>query len=255
MKDRRLRSIIFAGILVSIGIVLTNVLSITYPPNSAVIRFGIGYLPLIIISIMLGPKIGAYSAVAQDVLGYFVYWLIYGYPSGPFFPGFTLNAVVYGVVPGLIYNLKLNKDNIFMIINIVFMVILIGIGIWSLVDIDYIRSIFDAAAERYDDSYSMVFVYGMIVVGILGALSILAFIFFKRKESDEVHRIIFIVILLQIIVSIILTPLWVSYLYKIAILPQEPIRIFKAPAEVFLYSVLLIQLIRILNTYKIKDTV
>ena len=50
MKNKNLQKIIFTGLMVAIGIVLSTVVSISYPPNSTIIRFGIGYLPLIIVS-------------------------------------------------------------------------------------------------------------------------------------------------------------------------------------------------------------
>ena len=117
MRNINLRNIIFAGLLVAIGIVLTSVLSISYPPNSTIIRFGIGYLPLIIISIVLGPKMGLYSALINDVVGYLVYFWIHGYTSGPFYLGFTINSILYGVLPGIIYSLKIKDFKLFRFIN------------------------------------------------------------------------------------------------------------------------------------------
>ncbi len=243
MKSRKLQKIIFAGLLVAIGIVLSSVVSISYPPNSTIIRFGIGYLPLIIISIVIGPKIGLYSAIIQDVLAYFVYIWVYGVPSGPFFPGFTLNSVLYGVLPGLIANVKLKKTNLFVYLNFALLFILFGLGIWGLFNINGIIEVIETRLSA-DMTFSPTMVYLILILGELGILATAVFMFFKRKEEDIAQRIIFSVIVLQILVALVLTPLWVSILYKIPFWPQLPLRIIKTPIEIFIYTILLVRLIK-----------
>ncbi|MFA7076065.1 MAG: folate family ECF transporter S component [Candidatus Izemoplasmatales bacterium] len=251
MKDKSLQRLIFSALMVAIGIVLSNFVSISYPPNSTIIRFGIGYLPLIIVSIILGPKIGFVSAIIQDVLGYFVYMMIYGFASGPFFPGFTLNSILYGVLPGLIYNLKINKKNLFLYLNFAFLTVILALGIWGLIEIDFIIDLIKNKLS-VDMSFKPWIIYFMIGLGIIGILSGYVFLFFKRNEDDKSQRLIFIIIILQILVTLILTPLWVTILYSSAtFLPQLPLRIIKTPLEVFVYSVLLLRLIKVFKNYQI----
>ena len=230
---------------------MSSLLSISYPPNSTIIRFGIGYLPLIIISIVLGPKIGFSAAIIQDVLGYFIYIWIFGAPSGPFYLGFTLNSILYGVIPGLIYNMKLKDRKIFNYINYGFIMLLIGLGVWGLFHITDIISGIDARLSD-DMTFSPIFIYLLLIIGILGIIGILIFVIKKRNEDDYSHRIIFSVIILQIITALILTPIWVSNLYGIPYWPQLPIRIIKTPFEIFIYSALLIRIVRVLKSYIIS---
>lgn len=252
MRNQRLRNIIFAGLLVGIGIVLSSVLSISYPPNSTIIRFGIGYLPLILISIILGPKMGLYSAIIQDVLGYFVYIWVFGAPSGPFYIGFTFNSILYGVLPGLIYNLNLKDKKLFKYINYGLLGLMIAFGVWGLFNIsNIITTIEDHLSAGMD--FSPVFIYSMLIIGVLGMLGTLLFIILHRKEDDTIHRILFSLIVLQIIVGLVLTPTWVSNLYGIPYWPQLPLRIIKTPIEIFIYSVLLIRIVKILRLYIFKE--
>ena len=250
MKKYNLRSIIFAGLLVAIGIILSSLLSISYPPNSTIIRFGIGYVPLILISIILGPKIGFSAAIIQDILGYFVYMWVFGVPSGPFYLGFTLNSVLYGVLPGLIYNLKIKDIKIFNYINFAFIIILLGLGLWGIINIQDIIASIEARLEE-GASFSPVIIYIMIYVGEIGLLGMLALLIKNRNEDDFSHRIIFSIILLQTLIALILTPFWVSRLYGIPFFPQLPLRIIKTPIEIFIYSILLIRLVKIMKNYKI----
>lgn len=250
MKNKNLQKLIFAGLMVAIGIVLSSVVSISYPPNSTIIRFGIGYLPLIIVSIVLGPKIGFSSAIIQDVLGYFVYIWVFGVPSGPFFPGFTFNSILYGVVPGVLYNLKTNKNNLFTILNFALLLVLLSLGIWGLFNINEIINIIE---NRLNEgmSFEPWVVYLMIILGEIGIVFTLLFLYKKRHEDDKAQRIIFSVIILQLLVTLVLTPLWVTILYAIPFGPQLPLRIIKTPIEIFIYSVLLIRLIKIFKNYTI----
>lgn len=102
MKNK-LHRLIFIGLLIAIGILLSQLLSFSYPPRTTIIKFGIGYVPLIIISILYGPKYGFVSAVLQDILGFFLFGNV------NFYFGFTLNAVLYGIVPSLIFMIKKEK--------------------------------------------------------------------------------------------------------------------------------------------------
>lgn len=252
MKDKSLQKLIFAALMVAIGIVLSNFVSISYPPNSTIIRFGIGYLPLIIVSVILGPKIGFAAAIIQDILGYFVYMMIYGFASGPFFPGFTFNSILYGVLPGIIANLNIKRKNLFLFMNVGLLTFLLFLGVWALVEIDFIIDIIKNKLS-VDMSFNPWIIYSMLGIGIIGILSGYVFIYIRRNEDDFSQRLIFSIIILQILVSLILTPIWVTILYSSAtFLPQLPLRIIKTPLEVFVYSVLLIRLIKVFKNYQFQ---
>ncbi|MCK5732160.1 MAG: hypothetical protein KAH13_04015, partial [Tenericutes bacterium] len=165
--------------------------------------------------------------------------------------GFTLNSILYGVVPGLIYNMKLKDRSIFNYINLIFLSLLIALGIWGLFNVNDI--IIAIEAKLSDDmNFSPLFIYLLIIVGELGIVGTLIFVIKKRNEDDQSHRIIFSVIILQIVTALILTPIWVSNLYAIPYWPQLPIRIIKTPFEIFIYSVLLIRIIKIFKSYIIS---
>lgn len=201
----------------------------------------------------MGPKIGISAAIIQDILGYFAYIWIFGAPSGPFYLGFTLNSILYGVLPGLIYNLKLKDIKIFNYVNFAFLLFFMGLGVWGFFNITEIIDIIESRLSE-DMSFSPLIVYLMLGIGELGVIGTLLFVFKKRNEDDQAHRIIFSVILLQFIVTLVLTPLWVSNLYAIPFWPQMPLRIIKTPIEIFIYSVLLIRIVKVMENYAIKNT-
>lgn len=95
MKENKTRMIIYLGILIAIGIVLTRFLSIPTP----FVRIGIGFLPTVIAGILFGPFYAALMAVIKDILGTLFF------SSTGFFPGFTLSAMISGLVyGGFLYN-------------------------------------------------------------------------------------------------------------------------------------------------------
>ncbi|MDF2678515.1 MAG: hypothetical protein K0Q97_2867, partial [Bacillota bacterium] len=97
------QSLVLMGTLIAIEIVLSRFLSL----SAWNMRIGFGFVPLAIAAMLLGPvKAGIVGAVA-DIIGAILF------PTGAFFPGFTLTAFLKGVVYGLFLYKKQNNLRIF----------------------------------------------------------------------------------------------------------------------------------------------
>jgi Protein of unknown function (DUF1393). len=84
--------------LIALEIILTRFLSI----NLQLIRIGFGFLPVAVAAIMFGPLWAGVGYAVGDILGMLIF------PTGPYFPGFTLTAFITGVIFGFFfYNKKL----------------------------------------------------------------------------------------------------------------------------------------------------
>lgn len=234
----KLRNLIFTGLLVSIGILLSQLFSFYYPPSTSIIKFGIGYVPLIIISILFGPQVGIFAGVTQDIIGYF----LLGSQRGVFYFGFTFNAILYGMVPGLIMKLKnIVKPSLFFIINTGLMSAFSIIAVIYLFDIDSLTSnlTFTPAAR-----------YILTILAILSCLTLILLSvlqYHKHKSESDIHFIFFVVLILYIITSLILTPLWLLDLYSIPFWVQIPLRVIKMPIEVLIYTLILDRLLKVLS--------
>ena len=79
------------GVLIAIEIVLSRFLSI----NAWNLRIGFSFVPIAIAGMLLGPLSAGIVAAVADVLGAILF------PTGPFFPGFTLTAFLTGVIWGI----------------------------------------------------------------------------------------------------------------------------------------------------------
>ena len=96
MKDKfDVKKLIQISLLIAIEVILTRFCSIQTP----IVRIGFGFLPIAIIAMMYGPLSAGIAYAIGDLLGMALF------PSGSFFPGFTLTAFLTGVTYGLfLYN-------------------------------------------------------------------------------------------------------------------------------------------------------
>lgn len=88
-KSKTTRLVVMA-FLVALEIILTRFCSI----NTPILRIGFGFLPVSMMGILYGPIWAAMGYAVGDILGMLIF------PSGVFFPGFTVTAVLTGLVFG-----------------------------------------------------------------------------------------------------------------------------------------------------------
>lgn len=80
------------GALTALEVVLTRLLAI----NTAVMKIGIGFLAVAVCAGLYGPGWGAVCGACADLIGSLLF------PTGAYFPGFTLTAALTGVLFGLL---------------------------------------------------------------------------------------------------------------------------------------------------------
>lgn len=85
-KFLNVRTMVFISMLLAIQIVMSRVLSIRLWNTT----IGLSFIPLVICGRMFGVK----GAVLQNVLADFIGTMLF--PTGPYFPGFTLTAAING---------------------------------------------------------------------------------------------------------------------------------------------------------------
>ena len=92
MKNSNVKKLAEISLLIALEVILTRFCSI----NTAILRIGFGFLPIAIIAMMYGPISAGMAYAVGDILGMMIF------PSGSFFPGFTLTAFLTGVAYGLV---------------------------------------------------------------------------------------------------------------------------------------------------------
>ena len=91
-QNSNVTRLIILGLFIALEIILTRFLSIHTP----IVRIGFGFLPIAMLGIMYGPLWAAAAYTIGDLIGIMLF------PSGPFFPGFTLSAALTGLTYGII---------------------------------------------------------------------------------------------------------------------------------------------------------
>lgn len=125
--QKRIQTLVFMGLFLSLEIILTRFLSIQTP----FVRIGFTFLPIALSAMMFGPWISGVTAALADVLGMMLF------SSGmPFFPGFTASAFLTGVIYGIfLYKKQKNLKNISLAVLLVSVVITLGLDtlwLWML---------------------------------------------------------------------------------------------------------------------------
>ncbi len=91
MKNReRLKFICFAAILIAIEIVLNRFVSI----NTAGLKIGFSFVPIVIAAVLFGPVRAGIIYCIADMIGAILF------PIGPYFPGFSICAFLMGMTYG-----------------------------------------------------------------------------------------------------------------------------------------------------------
>lgn len=89
---KNLHSLVAIALLLALRIALGYVTTIQISDS---IKIGYTIFPTTILSMMFGPVAGGIAGGVADLLGYFLK------PSGAFFPGYTLDSIVAGMIYGI----------------------------------------------------------------------------------------------------------------------------------------------------------
>ena len=94
MKNNKTKLIAIAGLLIALG----TVLSFFHIAISNVMEIRFTSFVFAVAGYVMGPVWGGVVGAATDILG----WLVR--PTGPFFPGFSINNVVTAVIYALFFH-------------------------------------------------------------------------------------------------------------------------------------------------------
>lgn len=90
------RSLAIAAVLAALNLII-NQFTI---PVSSMLEIGFDFLTVAATGYLCGPWVAALSGFGTDILGYLLR------PNGPYFPGFTLSAILLGILYGVFYYQK-----------------------------------------------------------------------------------------------------------------------------------------------------
>lgn len=130
----KLSTIPVVAFLMALEIILTRFLSI----NTPILRIGFGFVPVALTGIIYGPWWAAAAYASGDIIGGILF------PTGPYFPGFTLTAFLTGMTFGLfLHNKPVTWKTVLpasliiclgfnMILDTLWLYIIMGQGVWGM---------------------------------------------------------------------------------------------------------------------------
>ena len=86
------RKLVISAMLITLDLIFTRLLAI----NTPVMKIGFGFAAVAMAALLYGPAWASLTAALGDIVGAVLF------PSGPFFPGFTLTAAMTGLIFGLL---------------------------------------------------------------------------------------------------------------------------------------------------------
>ncbi len=96
MKKINTKTLLRVAILIAADVVLTRFLSV----ENGIVRFSFGFVPIALCGMLYGPAWAGAAGGVADLLGATLF------PKGAFFPGFTLSAILTGVLFGALLRRK-----------------------------------------------------------------------------------------------------------------------------------------------------
>ena len=140
---RRTQTIALTGLLLAVQMALSSYGSLRLTES---LWISLGHLALAPTAMLFGPVVAAAQGALNDVLSFLVR------PSGPYFPGFTLSALLSGLIYGVglyrpspkIWHIALTRAVVVVLLNIllntVFLVMLYGPAQWAAMPARALRS-------------------------------------------------------------------------------------------------------------------
>lgn len=121
---RNLRVLVIAALMTALVIVL----GYFYIPVTENLRIMLTFIPMAFGGMLCGPVMGVLIGLAGDLIGFFIH------PSGPFFFGYTISAMLSGFVYGLfLYHKEIAFWRIILTKAIINLFINVGLGcLWSM---------------------------------------------------------------------------------------------------------------------------
>ena len=124
------RRLVTIALFIALEVILTRFLSI----NTDFLRIGFGFLPVACVGILFGPLWAGAAYAVGDVLGMLIF------PSGSYFPGFTVSAFAIGCIYGLFLH---KKESSFR--RIIIPVLLVCMGVNLFVDTLWLNILYGQA--------------------------------------------------------------------------------------------------------------
>jgi ECF transporter S component (folate family) len=247
-----IRQMTYSAFLVVLSIILTRFFSYNIPffgfPSFSI---ELGGVPIIAGGILFGPVIGAIIGLLSDIIGFMI-----NNRGGAYFFGFTLNSMLTGIIPGLLFYLikkiKQDKKNLFWVV----FVILIALDVTGTIYLSTVDKVI--TSKTAIDVTSTMRIIAISILNVSTIISIYSIYRLKTKylvnvQLYSIDKVVLSILLVEILVYIPLTPLWLSMLYNtppLALGTLVLLRVVRAAFIIFIKTILVYTLIKTAQVIK-----
>ncbi len=221
MERRNTKKLVFSALIVVITLVIKR-LTIMVPIFGAEsLKIGFEYIPLMVAGFMLSPSYAFVIGVLVDVMGLVIT------PTGfPFF-GFTLNEALIGVIPAVIHHHSLNIDEKRFSKIVIGLIALLGISGSLFIGLQTKITISSAVHVITFQEKAI-----LISLCLLASLAFIIALLISTKKVTEENRKnlmewILMVIAVEVLITFLLTPIWLNVMYGIPYIASLCVRIIK----------------------------
>ena len=216
-----LRAITFTALMVMLSVVL-SIFSLMVPMfGYPSLKIGLSQLPLMMVGLFLGPSWAFVAGLVEDVLE-----LLTASIGFPFF-GFTLNKILIAMIPALWMLLPITKLKQFKYLPHAMLV-----GFWALA-MGFVANINEVKIGKDLIQITLqtklgIFVMSTVLVGFM----ILMLTIITKQYQRKAYRFsmtdwVMIILLVELVVNLVLTPIWLQTMYGIPFLLNVAPRLVK----------------------------
>lgn len=228
-------SLVLTALMVAISIILAQFQFYIPLFGFPSLRFSVTGIPIFIVGAFLGPLYGAMAGFTSDIIGFMMT------STGTYHFGFTLNSMLVGTMPGIIFHLirtgrikgqfgKANK----VLGGVALLGALIYINSIGLKELDEVGMIGPVPVNIVLSGLMI-----LLVIGLMFMIHKLKQIYKGDRGLYSIDQIIFIKCISYIVLQLVLTPIWMLQMYNIPIFASVTVRIFKSLIDVPLQVIII----------------
>ncbi|MFA7156242.1 MAG: folate family ECF transporter S component [Bacilli bacterium] len=213
------RVITLSALFSAISIVLTRYFAIPVPLGGfPSLSIELGGIPIVMGGIILGPFAGGIIGAISDIIGFLI-----NDRGGVYHFGFTLNAILTGAIPGVLFMIFKKyhaNEKVFKIINYILVSLLTVLGN---IYIFTVQSDVILVENRWIACGALIIVY-------IALMLIITFVSKNKTQKSFItfNQVILVVVLVEVFVYILLTPIWIYGLFGIPNTISIASRVFRA---------------------------
>ncbi len=200
------------ALLMALAIILSRVPGLsTYLIIGGVqlVKISFGSIPILISGLICGPFYGALCGAGSDIIGSFIN------PAGAYFPGFTIDTMLFGLLPPLLLKLVKGQD-IKEFFSSMILVAVCTIGLYA--NIPFVNQI-KVGELKFEINTLWTVLIPLIYLALFSVVSLVFFLLSKNRKKKEGFSFLDISLAFYIkefIITPYLASLWLYYYYGIS---------------------------------------